>query len=62
MWSFGIVLYELATSYKPTQVNKFKYGDPIPFVKRDWRKHHQSLQDLITKCLQIDPKQRITAA
>lgn len=27
MWSFGILLYELAVAYKPTAVKKYKYGD-----------------------------------
>ena len=63
IWSFGIVLYELATTYKPTQVKGFKYGSaPIPFVKSDWRKRKVSLQDLVKRCLEVDPAKRITAA
>lgn len=63
IWSFGIVLYELATTYKPTQVKGFKYGTaPIPFVKSDWRKRKVSLQDLVKRCLEMDPAKRLTAA
>jgi len=33
MWAFGVVLYEMATAYKPTAVKKYVYGKgPIPFV------------------------------
>ena len=63
MWSFGIVLYELATAYKPTAVKNYKYGSgPIPFRNVDWRKRDKTLQDLIENCLKLDPKERITAA
>ena len=34
MWAFGIVMYELAASYKPTAFKGFKYGrSEIPFAK-----------------------------
>ena len=55
IWSFGVVLYQMAVAYKPTQVRNYKYGSgPIPFRQRDWK--HLSdggslLQDLISKCL-----------
>lgn len=62
IWSFGIVLYEMAVAYKPTAVKGFKYGEkPIPFAPRDWRKKDKSLQDLICACLEVDPSKRITA-
>ncbi len=62
MWSFGIVLYEMAVAYKPTKVQNYRYGSgPIPFRRVDWRKRGQHLQDLITLCLEIDPKKRISA-
>ena len=39
MWSVGILLYELTTAYKPTQVKGYKYGEgPIPFATSDWRR------------------------
>ena len=66
MWAFGVLLYELCTSYKPTQVRNYYYGSgPIPFAKRDWQNHENNgelLQDLIQKCLQTDPAKRISAA
>ena len=65
MWSFGIVLYEMAVAYKPTQVKKYQYGSgPIPFRPRDWKKLSQGgklIQDLICQCLQLDPEKRISA-
>lgn len=50
MWSYGLLLYELAVAYKPTQVNNYEYGTgDIPFRKPDWRrkKAAESLQSLI---------------
>ena len=35
---------------------------PIPFRDRDWRKHNKHIQDLISKCLEINPDKRITSA
>ena len=63
MWAFGVVLYEMSIAYKPTAVKNYKYGSgPIPFRAVDWRKRDKTLQDLIEQCLQMDPKNRITAA
>jgi serine/threonine protein kinase len=65
MWSFGILLYELAVAYKPTAIKNYRYspGDDIPFWSSDWKKRGQrrSLQDLIKGCLTYNPKKRITA-
>ena len=47
MFSFGVVLYEMTTAYKPTAVKNFKYGSgPIPFRNVDWRKRNRNLQGL----------------
>ena len=44
MFAFGVVLYELATAYKPTAVRNYKYGSgPIPFRNVDWRKRNKHL-------------------
>lgn len=65
MWAFGILLFEMATAYKPTQVRGFKYGSgPIPFVPRNWKKlphNGAEIQNLIEQCLRTDPEERITA-
>ena len=61
MFSFGILLYELATAYKPTAVKNYRYGSgPIPFRNVDWRKRNKTLQDLIEQCLKMEPGERIT--
>ena len=44
MFSFGVVLYELATAYKPTAIKNYKYGSgPIPLPHGDWRKRNRNL-------------------
>lgn len=56
MFSFGVVLYELSTAYKPTAVKNYKYGSgPIPFRNVDWRKRNRHLKDLIELCMHSDP-------
>ena len=38
VWAFGVILYEMAVAYKPTQVRRYQYKDgPIPFRARDWK-------------------------
>jgi len=62
MWAIGIILYQMSVAYKPTQVQNYKYGSgPIPYRKFDWKKRSPLLQDLISKCLVIDPKERISS-
>jgi len=63
MFSFGVVLYEMTTAYKPTAVKNFKYGSgPIPFRNVDWRKRNRNLQGLIELMLHMDASKRISAA
>ncbi|TNV81765.1 hypothetical protein FGO68_gene10557 [Halteria grandinella] len=60
MWAFGVMLYEMCTAYKPTNLSNYRYGSgPIPFRDRDWKKHSKHVQDLILQCLQVDPSKRI---
>ena len=62
MWALGVILYKMAVAYKPTQITGYKYGSgPIPFRKIDWKKRSPELQDLITKLLETDPKNRLSA-
>lgn len=63
MWAFGVMLYEMCAAYKPTKLKNYRYGSgPIPFRDRDWKKHDGQVQDLITKCLVLDPAERMTVA
>jgi serine/threonine protein kinase len=53
----------MAVAYFPTAYNRYKYGSgPIPFRKTDWKdfEGREELQDLISKCVNIDPESRIT--
>lgn len=62
LWCFGLMLYEMAVAYKPTQMKNFTYssGD-IPFRKYDWKRKNPLLQDLISKCMNYEPSKRISA-
>lgn len=62
IWSLGVMMYEMCVGYRPTEWGGYKYGSgPIPFPKRDWKNIDLSAQEIISKCLVIDPGQRITA-
>lgn len=62
MWAFGLILYEMAVAYKPTQVKNYKYTDgELPFNKRDWRGKPDELKSLIQGCMEMDPEKRLTA-
>lgn len=49
MWSFGILLYEMAVAYKPTAIKNYRYNltDDIPFWHSDWKKKDRKLLDLV---------------
>lgn len=62
IWCFGLMLYEMAVAYKPTQVKNYKYSDgEIPFRPYDWRRKSPELKDLIIKCMSYEPEERLTA-
>ena len=62
MWSFGIFLYILIVGYSPKML-KWKPGNPLPSYSRHWKKYEGTgLFDLISKCLIVNPAERITAA
>lgn len=64
MWSFGVTIYKMAVAYFPTDFKKYQYGSgPIPFREKDWKNFNlPDIKDLIESCLQLDPKNRITAS
>ena len=44
MWSFGVVLYELAVAYKPTSIKDYKYSQNcLPFRYQDWKRKSKEL-------------------
>ncbi len=59
MWAFGVMLYEMCTTYKPTKLQNYRYGKfyywsrfvvgsgAIPYWARDWKKHSPKIKDLI---------------
>lgn len=53
----------MAVAYFPTAIKKYVYGSgPIPFRQCDWKNFdgRENLQDLIKKCLQMKPDDRIS--
>lgn len=63
MWSFGVCLYQMAVAYFPTAIKQYKYGKgPLPFRAVDWKGYDfDKVKDLIEKCLQVEPANRISA-
>ncbi|TNV71725.1 hypothetical protein FGO68_gene6146 [Halteria grandinella] len=61
MYSFGILLHEMAVAYKPQFLSK-KEGR-LSFREADWRgmEKKKELQELICLCLRGNPKERPTA-
>jgi serine/threonine protein kinase len=66
----------MCVAYSPEQVKKYQYckpktskfeinvylgSEPIPFVKRDWKKIDPEFQSLIKSCLEYEPSNRISA-
>lgn len=50
MWALGVILYELCVAYSPLRLKTFKYGAPVPFDKRDWKRFDDEkigIRDLI---------------
>jgi len=62
MWSYGVILYELAVAYKPTGLkNCISNLEWPPFIESAWKKIDPNLKDLIRLCLMFKPEERITA-
>ena len=61
MWSFGLFLHRLSVGFRPQDLG-WKPGETIVFPNRHWRKFADSgLTDLLARCLQKDPRVRISA-
>jgi len=57
-----MLLHCLTVGYFPYAMN-WKPGQELRFPDRYWRKYKETgLTELITACLQFDPKKRISAA
>ena len=64
IWAFGIVLYEMAVGYHPSKLKHLqlpKLTESIPYFKKHWLTKDPLLLDLIKRCLQTKPEERITA-
>lgn len=64
MWSYGIVLYEMAVGYKPQKIKHLSLPaltGNICYFKKHWHNLDPNLLDLIKRCLHEDPSKRITA-
>lgn len=61
MWCFGIMIHLLAVGFLPHAL-RWKPGEELKFAPRYWRKFEGTgLTDLISRCLKLDPRDRITA-
>ena len=64
IWAYGIVLYEMAVGYHPKKIKHLQLPmltDRIPYFKKHWIGKDPNLIDLIKRCLQTKPADRITA-
>ena len=62
IWAYGLLLYEMAVAYKPTQLKNYQYRDgELPFHKSHWRGKPEELKSLIRGCMELDPNKRLTA-
>lgn len=62
MWAYGMVLYEMAVAYKPSQVKGYNPDSgEIPFRKYDWKGKSEELKNLIMAWMTLDPNKRISA-
>lgn len=64
MWSYGIVLYEMAVGYKPQKIKDLglpQLTGNVSYFKKHWLQKDPNLLDLIKRCLHEDPSKRITA-
>ena len=61
IWCLGVLLHMLAVGFAPYAL-RWKPGEELKFSPRYWRKYENTgLTDFISKCLRLDPGERITA-
>ena len=61
IWCLGVLLHILAVGFPPHAL-RWKPGEEVKFGPRHWRKYENTgLADLISRCLKLDPRERISA-
>ena len=66
VWSLGVILYYMFTGFYPfvgkeeAEIEEKIINEPVEFKDGEWLKISEKVQDLIRKCLEKEPEDRIT--